>query len=388
MKIFLSFLQSKLQHQIPAYSFWEYYIKNGIEETGYNWVEEKSIDWAFGLTIKTEKELNAWKANVWEKTIFYIKNNPVDLFLSYLYPFQIDNQAILEIQKLGIPCVNFFCDNVREFNTTPKEFAIFDLNWVPEYKALNIYRKANISNIHLPMPMWVDPSLRNISSKISNKITFIGSKDTQRQLLFNDLFSKFPEFNLEIYGSGWLEKGREFELQAENSYTFLDKIKFQYNFIKRNRLLAYIRKIKQRNFNPPINEILLDHLRGKVSFEKYIDLSKNSAITLGINRYPSFQFPIHQPNTYSRLRDIEAPMLGACYLTEWTEGIEEMYDIGKDIEVYRNIEELIEKSKEILRDNEKAKSMRINGQKKALYQHSIKNSLLVIVNNLNIKASC
>jgi hypothetical protein len=56
----------------------------------------------------------------------------------------------------------------------------------------------------------------------------------------------------------------------------------------------------------------------------------------------SYIIPIDQPNTYSRLRDIEAPMLGACYLTEQTEGLECLYDIGNEIEIYKDPESFIE----------------------------------------------
>ena len=40
-------------------------------------------------------------------------------------------------------------------------------------------------------------------------------------------------------------------------------------------------------------------------------------------------------------------MLGACYLTEWTEGLEHMYELGKEIETYRTAEELTSKLSEL-----------------------------------------
>ncbi len=48
MNIFLSFLQSDQQHPIPAYDFWQYYIKNGITEAGYQWTECPDADWKHG----------------------------------------------------------------------------------------------------------------------------------------------------------------------------------------------------------------------------------------------------------------------------------------------------------------------------------------------------
>ena len=43
------------------------------------------------------------------------------------------------------------------------------------------------------------------------------------------------------------------------------------------------------------------------------------------------------------MRDIEAPMLSACYLTQWTEGLEDLYELGEEIETYNSVEEMANK---------------------------------------------
>ena len=88
-------------------------------------------------------------------------------------------------------------------------------------------------------------------------------------------------------------------------------------------------------------------------------------IAIGINRYPSFHFPFSKPDSYSRLRDIEAPMLGACFLTEWTDGIDELYINGVEIETYKTAEEFIEKVRKLQADDQKRRSLKANGQKKS-----------------------
>src|SRR5579872_421006 len=184
MKIFLSFLQGKPGHPIPAYGFWEYYIKQGLREAGHQWQECADVDWAYGLVNQGKQSFSAWKTTAWEKTVDYCKKNPVDLFLSYLYPHQVDTAAIRAIRQMGIPCVNFFCDNIRTFRRIPDEYAVFDLNWVPEHQALDLYNRRNIPCIHLPMPMWVAPEHRVAREERLPQITFIGSRDIQRLLLF------------------------------------------------------------------------------------------------------------------------------------------------------------------------------------------------------------
>lgn len=380
MKIFLSFLQSQKKHPIPAYDFWQYYLKNGIEEAGHQWDEHPDVDWALGLVPQSSDDRKKWKGEAWSKTVEWLKANPADLFLSYLYPEQIDVSALSEIKKMGIICVNFYCDNIRQFKKIPQEFGIFDLNWVPEYGAMKMYRKAGFSYINLPMPMWIAPKARLPRKENIDQITFIGSKDIQRQLFFESFIAKAPKINLAIYGKGWVyDKQSETEI---TSFSFFEKINNQYQFILENGLTSYARKIRQRNFQPPISDLLQSKLRGLIDFETYNNLTAGSKITIGINRYPSFSRAITNPASYSRLRDIEAPMLGACYLTEKTEGIELLYEPGEEVCLYSNEGDLINKIEQLGKDAELRNKLRLNGQKRALNDHGIPQSLKKIVNQL------
>lgn len=382
LKIFLSFFQSKIQHPIPAYAFWEYYIKNGIEEAGYEWTEHPDIDWAQGLVPQSKTAHAAWKLNAWEKTITYLKLNPVDVFLSYLYPQQIDVSAINEIKKMGIPCVNFFCDNVREFKAAPKQFACFTLNWVTEYKATDLYKAAKYPYINLPMPMWINPLQRVLTPETFNQVTFIGSKDVQRQLFFEQLVQHAPSMPLAIYGKGWADTEAVNQPWA-NDYTFNKKLRFQYAFISQHGLIPYLRKLT----NPregSISALLKEKIHYSPSFDLYNKLTAQSNVVLGVNRYPSFNYPLLKPDTYSRLRDIEAPMLGACYLTEWTAGLDQLYDIENEIWIYKSVEELTEKVKQLQKDASLRNKLKLNGQKRALDNHSIPQSLLKIFKKLSL----
>ncbi|HVS90630.1 MAG TPA: glycosyltransferase [Mucilaginibacter sp.] len=380
MRIFLSFLQSKKNYPIPSYSFWQYYIKNGIEEAGYEWSECPGADWALGLVPQNAEDLLRWKQDTWGKTVAWLKKNPADIFLSYLYPSQVDLSAIREIQRMGIPCVNFFCDHVREFRTLPEEFGAFNNNWVPEYKAIKLYTDAGYPFINLPMPMWVEPKYRILREEVNQQITFIGSKDMQRVLLLERLVKQDPKIPLAIYGAGWNGESNG-ALPYENSpdYTLLKKIKFNKDFIRSQGIAPFIRKIKYRNLTYNTSPALSSRTHRSPDFETYNELIAGSMISLGINRYESFHYPLYKPNSYSRLRDIEAPMLGACYLTEYTEGLEELYDIENEIMAYLDAEDLFIKIQQLQADPAKRKSLKINGQKKALGKHNIPSSLNIIL---------
>lgn len=78
-------------------------------------------------------------------------------------------------------------------------------------------------------------------------------------------------------------------------------------------------------------------------------------------------------------------MLGACYLTEWTEGLEHMYDLGKEIETYRTAEELTSKLSELQLDPARRGAMRKRAQRRALSDHCVARSVARIGAHFGIR---
>ena len=77
-------------------------------------------------------------------------------------------------------------------------------------------------------------------------------------------------------------------------------------------------------------------------------------------------------------------MLGACYLTEWTEGLDTLYEPGTEIETYRDAAELAAKAQALLADPARRRRMRAAAQRRALSDHSIGRSLARITAQLGL----
>src|SRR5205085_8959310 len=91
----------------------------------------------------------------------------------------------------------------------------------------------------------------------------------------------------------------------------------QIDFVRQHGWAALGRKLMGRS-EAPANEIDFSrHARPAPGKMEYWTVLRESIVSIGVNRYPSPRFAAGQIQTYSRLRDIEAPMAGACYLTEW-----------------------------------------------------------------------
>jgi hypothetical protein len=349
-------------------------MKNGIEEAGMQWLEIPQLDWAAGLVpYENDPALQTWKARAWEQTLSYIKANKeyIDIFLCYLYPKQIDISAIQQIRELGIPCINFYCDNVRSFKNIPKEFKVFDLVWVPEFEAVDMYKKTGVAYVNLPMPIWVDPKYRIFPDEEKNIISFIGSKDYLREQLLAEVIDK--GLQLQIRGNGWNET--DDEKIIPNPSGLSSKIVNQIKLFRSSGITGFTAYHLNRYKKTPSAHIPVENILTKPDFEEYISITRESCITRGINRVPILKASNKNIVTYSRLRDLEAPMLGACYITEHTAGLPRLYDIGKEIETYADADELIYKFGEIAASKNKRKELRTKGQEKALAIHSVPQSL-------------
>ncbi len=376
MNFYLAFFQSKIRHKIPEYSFWEYYIKNGILESGNEFIEDESIDWAYGYAIK-DKHLNkSWKNETWQKVIDFLKINRTDIFLSYLYPEQIDSSALTYISKeLGIPTVNFYCDNLRDFKEVPIEFYAFTLNWVPELQALGMYEKANKPYIHLPMPMWVPTEFRSQTPCESTLSSFIGSRDYFRHLFFEKLKNKYLESysQINIYGSGWVSDQQYRDV--ENS---VNKLSNQIKFLKAEGVMKFLNKLAFKYYEP--KEVISGN--GKLTQEEYFKYSRESLVVIGLSSVLNYNYHPLKPLRYSRLRDIEVPMLGGCYLVESNPDIFSLYEVDKDIFTFCDVDDFNLKFNELLKYPELRTKLRLNGQRRATEDLNISVSLAKVIKRL------
>jgi hypothetical protein len=384
MRILLSCLQSTGKHDIPAYEFWRSYFIEGCREAGIEPLEVPDVDWAGGIALTPgSAKLKSWKDQTWEKTLRFAREQQsrgrIDFFLSYLYPWQVEEAAIRDLRTMGIPCANFFCDNLREFRRVPEAYKVFDLHWVPEYEALPMYVSAGLPQINLPMPCWVPERLRQMPAEETEPVTFIGSADILRRELLGEVVAQGAAITLR--GPGWgagEEKAKHRQSCSGSPWAN------QIDLVRRHGWGALAAKAYDKVFPLRITNVPESNVAPAVFGEDYFRVTREARVTLGVNRVPVTRRPLRFPLAYSRLRDIEAPMLGACYLTEHTSGVEQLYDVGNEIETYRSADELVAKLGELEKDKARRTRLRIAGQRKALQEHSVARSLLRISTLLNI----
>lgn len=384
MRVLLSCLQSRKRHPLPAYDFWRPYFVEGLREAGFECAEVPEVDWVEGLTCGKGEGLEAWRERTWEAVLAFVRREharrPLNLFIGYLYPAQVLPEAIVELQRMGIPCVNFFCDNVREFRGVPPEYHPFALHWVPEFEALPMYRRAGLPHIHAPMPCWVPHELRCLPDAETRPPTFIGSADILRRDLLGRALHAGADIVLQ--GAGWAAAGDAALSQPIVTRSASTLLANQWDLVRTHGLGALARKVddRLRPLDPP--PVPPGRVGPPVVGADYLKITREAMVAIGVNRVATPRASNRRPLTYSRLRDIEAPMVGACYLTEWTAGLAELYDLGAEVETYRTAEELAAKLGELQADPARRRGMRQKAQQRALGEHSVARSLKRIAREL------
>lgn len=385
MRIFLSCQQALKPHPVPAYGFWEYYFRNALAEEGHEIIQAPGVDWAEGLTALSKEERAAWLGSTWTRTVDFLRGEhlrkPVDLFLGYLFPGQVEASAVQAVRSLGIPTVNFFCDNMREFTRVPEPFKAFDLHWVPEAEARAMYVSAGAPFVYAPMAMWVQPRDRSVPVVENDGAIFIGSHDELREELLGRAAAGGMGFR--IFGAGWVAGERGRQAPSASASRALSN---QVDFLKREGLSAWVRRTTHRFRKRRPNGWIAGRASPPLDTEGYLRATREARVVIGINRCPSFRHPLSNPLRYSRLRDIEAPMLGACYLTEMAPGLEDLYEVGTEIETFRDANELVEKARLLEGDAARRLGLRQRGQRRALADHTIGRSLERIARKLGIPA--
>jgi len=381
LRIFLCAQQSERRHAVPAHGFWAGYFRGAMAEAGHTCIEASACDWAEGLLPLDPPAREAWAERTWAAALASLRQEharaPVDFFLSYLFPDQVQSAALAEIHGLGIPCVNFFCDNVREFRQVPAAFRGFDLHWVPEYKAVPLYTRARLPVLHAPMACWVPPKWREPVDRATLPVTFVGTRDEEREGLFAAAIA--AGLRVELRGTGWAAPVDPPATPPPRAKDPLVLLRRQLAFARHHGWTALARKhARALRPLPPLRFDFAPYVQPAPAGDDYWTALRESSVCLGVNRYPSLRHPTGHPDTYSRLRDIEAPMAGACYLTEWTDGLDQLYELGTEIETYRDAAELAAKAMELAADAPRRARLRAAGQRRALADHTIARTIEAI----------
>jgi hypothetical protein len=228
-------------------------------------------------------------------------------------------------------------------------------------------------------------------------VVFVGGADAERFRIVASLVkSQIP---IEVFGSGWdYGNNGTAAIPAENQtaeppasngarVSKLQKLRTvvvnQQKIINDYGVRGLYRKFQNLYVIRRDAPLAATCSSGPVSDEEMVRLYSEAKVSLGINRV----FEVGSPGNkvkYSKLRDFEGPMSGACYLTEHCTDLEKNYEIGKEIWTYTSESDLIDKSAELLRHAALRSQLRLAARRAAFSRHTWTNRFEVLFERLSL----
>jgi len=289
---------------------------------------------------------------------------PFDLAFFYLMDGMFDPAAIDEIRRQCVITTNFSCNNIHQFYLVADISKHFDLNLYSEKAAKLKFDGIGVNSLWWPMasnPKYFHP----VDVPRTIQASFVGANYALRSRLVHFLLD--GGIDVQVYGPGWAgEMGNSLRSTAKRS---LLGFKSLLATSPEARCTASA-QLAEYDFNRMICSSYPENMHAPVSDDDLIALYSRSQISLGFLEVYEAHNPIAPVKRHLHLREFEAPMCGALYITGYLDELTELFEPDKEVVVYRDQEELLSKVRYYLANGAEAEKVRQAGRKRALSDHT------------------
>lgn len=301
-----------------------------------------------------------------ERLLAFVEVENPDFVFFILMEYEIFPQTLLKLKDKW-KIINWFCDDAWRFDSFTK-FAAGNFTYcitVDKYSLFK-YKAAGYNNVILSQWAAFDyVENANVSkAEYTFDVSFVGGKNPTREWIINCL--RQNNIAVKCFGNGW-EEG-----------------KISYERIKEIFLKS---KINLNISNSVSNDIrFLKYLIGKliISFLK-IPLTRPRKSILNLKYYlsslKSYFFGKKRVETI-KARNFEIPGCGGFQLSQFALEIEDYYQIGTEIAIYSNIEDLVKQVTYYLGHTENREMIRENGHLRTR-EHTYSKRISEVLKSIN-----
>jgi len=286
------------------------------------------------------------------------------LFFAYVMDGMVEPEAIDEIRKTGVPTCNFSCNNAHQFYLVDELSPHFDYNLHSEKDARDKFLAIKANPMWWPMasnPKYFKP----MHMPRTIQASFVGANYALRARYIAHLLEN--GIDAHAYGPGWVGEARTRWRSRAKRYLFLWQALSAINPQAQSSASA---KLADHDYRHYLSARFAENLHPPVTDDELIALYSRSHVSLGFLEVYDSHDPSRPVTRHLHLREFEAPMSGALYCTGYMEELAEMFEPDKEVLVYRNQHELLDKICFYLKHPDQAEMIRQAGRKRALAEHT------------------
>jgi len=304
---------------------------------------------------------------------------PFDLVFAYLMDGMVDPAAIDEIRSSGVPTTNFSCNNAHQFDLVDELSPHFDISLHAEKDARAKFLAVGANPLWWPMasnPTYFKPV--NIPRTVS--ASFVGANYALRARYIVHLLQN--QVDTHVYGPGWLTGDLSRRRALTKRYYFLALAAFSPSAQRRTWASA---KLEELDFRSSVAQRFPANVHPPVSDEELVALYSRSHASLGFLEVYDSHDPTRPITQHLHLREFEAPMCGALYCTGYLDELAEHFEPDKEVVVYRNQHELLDKVRFYLAHPDAAATVRTAGLQRALADHTYQQRYRTLFRELGLE---
>ncbi|MDQ6669609.1 MAG: glycosyltransferase [Chloroflexota bacterium] len=355
---------------VPRSAWVDLNLRRSLEAMGHElvrfdfpgWPDEADQSWQrVGKPRTNERLLSAFRAAR--------RQRRVDLFYGYLYSSVAYPATVELIRQSGVPTVNFSCNNVHQFNLVRDIAPRFDVCVVPERAALADFKAVGANPVRIQLAANPDV-YRPYPEPRMYDVTFVGQRYADRAELLAYLARN--GIHVRAWGAGWQTRKRLDLAHARAALAL-----FEDERLDGLRRLVHQRLARGgsrgRGVQSPAADARATDTSGfggpRLLQTDLVKSFSRSRVSLGFATAGTSHLS-QKRLTHLRLREFEAPMSGALYLTEQQAELAEYFEPGKEVLTYVDRQELLDKARYYLGHQEESERIRRAGFLRARGAHT------------------
>lgn len=360
---------------VPRSAWVDLNLRRSLEDTGHQlvrfdfpgWPDDADPTWVkHGKPRTNQKLLEAFRGA-----------GRVDLFFGYLYSSVVYPQTIDAVRASGVPTVNFSCNNVHQFDLVRDIAPRFDLCIVPELAAQKDFVDVGARAVRIQLA--ANPRVyRPYPTAREYDVTFVGQRYADRADLLQHLYRNGVD--VRAWGAGWQPRKRLDLAQLKAGLALVEDERFdglRRMVVQRTNAIRTAQRTNARRAGAQLDataavpvDVDTSGFGGpRLLQHDLVRMFSRSRLSLGFATAGESHRTARRL-THLRLREFEAPMSGALYLTEDQPELAEYFVPGEEVLTYADHDELLDKSRYYLAHQEQAERIRRAGFERARREHT------------------
>jgi len=335
-----------------GYSFEHYNFYHSLLHMGHDIVY-------FDFMTMMQKQGRDWMNR---RLLEIVRTKKPDLLFCVLFANELDQAVIREIsENTDTITLNWFCDDHWRFDNFSRYWAPC-FNWVVTTAKSALPKYENLGYRNVIKSQWACNHFlyRKMDLPLEYDVTFVGQPHGNRRQILKAL--RDAGIDVRVWGSGWAS-GR---LSQEEMIRAFNRSRVNLNLPKAStpiltseaRPSDLVRRWLSRSLNTvPFGSQL------KTMGKSWLSAIRDFAPTMKTadrSKYPD----------QIKARNFEIPGCGGFLLTGRAEDLENYYEVGKDIVCFEDADDLIEKSRYYLRNEDERAAIAQAGYRRTLREHT------------------